>query len=153
MMDAQAVVVHSMPGRVRLRIQERDADPAFFSELPGELYGLGGVQNVKANPATRSVVIEFSGTLQNLAQQLRQHGLVVGDPPVSSDESIPASAKAGMKPLNLVSGRNIDAMFIAGSLLSIVGIIQTYRGRISVPAITAFWYALEAYRQSGQARQ
>jgi hypothetical protein len=43
-------------------------------------------------------------------------------------------------------------MFMAGTALTVVGLVQTFRGKIIVPSITAFWYALEAFRTSGKNR-
>jgi hypothetical protein len=57
-----------------------------------------------------------------------------------------------MASLNLVSGRDINVMFMLGALMVAVGIVQIYRGRILVPAISAFWYAVNAFRESGKSR-
>jgi hypothetical protein len=151
-MGINANIVHSMPRRVRLRVHEKRSDAAFFSSLSEQLSGIDDVTTVKVNPATQSVVIEFSSSLENLLQQLQQKGLdITNEYPLAT----PQGGFAGMmiRPVNLVSTRNIDAMFMVGTLLAITGIVQIYRGKIAVPAITALWYAFEAYWQSGKSNQ
>ena len=51
-----------------------------------------------------------------------------------------------------VGGRMKSPMFVMGSALAVLGIIQTMRGKVEVPSITAFWYAIEAFRDSGKTR-
>jgi len=68
--------------------------------------------------------------------------------PVLKQDIDQAVRNSGIRPFRLVSGREINPMFMVGSALAIVGLVQTFRGKIVVPSVTAFWYALEAFRAS-----
>jgi hypothetical protein len=152
-MTAKAVIVHQIPGRIRIRIPEKRGDSAYFLELSEKLAGIDNVQNVKTNAATGSVVIEFSSSLDTVIEKLRLLDLDV-DMQQSLPEKQPVSMPRDrvMKPLNIVSGREINSMFMMGSLLTVIGLAQTFRGKILAPALTAFWYAMEAFRQSRNMR-
>ena len=52
-----ARLVHTMPGRARLRIAERRGDEAFFAAIATGLSTLAGVYHVEVRPLTGSVVI------------------------------------------------------------------------------------------------
>jgi len=56
-------------------------------------------------------------------------------------------------PFNLVSGREITPMFMAGTLLAALGAAQTLRGKFLAPAVTVFWYAIQAFRQAEMSRE
>lgn len=148
-MAVQALVVHQLPGRVRLRVQERRGDAGYFSALSQDLSRLDGISHVKTNPATASVVIEYAGSADKLMQQLQFHDLSVQSPhAISSTDSAPARQMPDIPPLQLVSGRDINPMFMLGTLLAVLGIVQTVRGNILVPAMSTLWYAMSAFRQA-----
>jgi cation transport ATPase len=152
-MATSAVLVHQVPGRIRLRVEDMRGDADYFSALSKGFSGLDVVQHVKVNPSTASIVIEFSDSLENLARKMRQHGMVIENQHMEHSERPRRPPRnADMAPLNLVSGRNINAMFMLSALMVAVGLVQTYRGRIFVPAISAFWYAMNAFRESGKSR-
>lgn len=54
-----AQVLHASPGRVRLRVQREDLESAAMVQAERALTGLTGVQGVRKNPVTRSVLITF----------------------------------------------------------------------------------------------
>lgn len=146
-MADHALVVHQLPGRVRLRVQQRRGDAGYFSALSQDLPHLQGVRRVKVNPATASVVIEYAGSTEHLMRQLRFHDLFVESQP--DRPAAPAHPTAQrMAPLRLVSGRDINPMFMLGALFTVIGIVQTIRGNIFVPAISTLWYARSAFGQA-----
>jgi hypothetical protein len=49
-------------------------------------------------------------------------------------------------PFRLVSGRELNPMQMAGVLFGALGVAQALRGKIAVPALSAFWYAVNAFR-------
>lgn len=151
-MTVRAAIVHRLPGRIRLRLQEKRGDADFFSMLSADFSGLDGVQHVKTNASTGSIVIEFSGTQEALVERLREHDVVV-EALENGHAAHGGMPKAiDMHPLLLVSGRNINAMFMIGTLLVVAGIVQTLRGKIVAPALPTFWAALEAFRRSRHGR-
>jgi len=152
-MAANAVIVHRIPGRVRLRIAGKRGNGAYFSALSAKLAGSDAISNVKTNPATGSVVVEFSGSLNALVEQLKLHDVYTSSEQ-SSPERPPALARNALR-MNLftiVSGRNINPLFMVSSLFALIGVVQTLRGKILIPSLSGFWYALEGFRQSGKVR-
>lgn len=152
-MANSAMLVHQIPGRIRLRVQDMRGDADYFSALSNEFSGLDVVQNVKVNPSTGSIVIEFSDSLEHLIRTIRLHGLVIEKQQMEHSERprhVPRNAD--MAPLNLVSGRDINGMFMLSALMLAIGGVQIYRRRILIPATTAFWYALTAFRESRKSR-
>lgn len=144
-MSAKAVVAHLMPGRVRLSIAERRGDNDYFAMLSRRLSGVEGVRRVKTNPLAGSIVLEFSGVLPELMRRAGapalfdiEQGAVGAAPPPSV-----------ARPVNLVSGREINPSFMLGMLFAAVGLVQSIRGRLMVPAATAFWYATTTFQQAG----
>lgn len=147
-MMARAVVVHQIPGRARFVVREKRGDADYFSRLSEEVSRFDNVHRAKVNPATGSVTLEFSGGLQDIAQHAQMRQLFT----VEQDDLVdrPLSSGAAPRNINLVSGREIGPMFMTGTALTLLGIVQTIRGQIAVPAIASFWYAVEAFRQSGK---
>lgn len=155
-MSASGVLVHRLPGRVRVRIDGRRGDPKYFTDLSEDISRLPGVDRVKANPSTASVVIEFSETTENLMQQLHDNNLSV-DLPVESRDTPAGQARqdaerASTHPFHLVSNRELNPMFMLGAVFAVLGVVQTFRGKILVPSLSVLWYAMEAFRQSGVTR-
>lgn len=144
----EAVIVHQIPGRLRLRIPPMRGDAGYFSVLSDKLDTIEGVELVKVNPASASVVVQYAGEPQTLLERMRELDL---DPRIEDDTG-GAALISGIEPIRLISGRDINPMVMLGSALTVIGLVQTFRGKIVVPSITAFWYALEAFRNSGKNR-
>lgn len=153
-MAVQAEVAHTLPGRIRLRLREKRGDTAYFASLSEEVMICDGVERVKANAATGTILIEFSGRTEDLAGQLGQHGVsfLPSAPPNVENRPQPSSGNGNATPFHLVSNREINPMFMLGTALAVVGIVQALRGKILVPSLSVLWYAMEAFRQSGPAR-
>lgn len=152
MADTTAAIVHQLPGRVRLRLNERRGDAGYFSALAEDVSRLDGVDRVKVNAATASMVIEYSDTAEGLMQALRQHALSIERPPEtavpSSRGGTVAPGRRDAAPFHIVSNRGIDPMFMLGTLCVAVGAVQVFRGRIMVPAVAFLWYAMDAFQRS-----
>ncbi|MBC7857859.1 MAG: hypothetical protein H7Z39_03595 [Burkholderiaceae bacterium] len=151
-MAENAVIAHQIPGRIRFRLLERRGDGAYFSELATKLGHIDAIDRVKPNPTTGSVVLEYSGSLNALIEQMQLQEVYMNiqrNPPQSSPALAPRPANNSFR---LVSGRDINPLFMAASLLGIIGVVQTLRGKILVPSLSAFWYALEGFRQSKKMR-
>lgn len=148
-MAETAIVAHQIPGRVRLRIPARRGDTDYFAQLSDACSHLDTVEKVKANPSTGSLVVEFNDAAASLLEQIRHVGLIIEHAPTEDTDRRMIATEAGHAfPLNLVTGREINPMFMIGSLLAMLGIVQAARGKIMAPSLTLFWYAMDAYRQS-----
>lgn len=155
-MATTAVIVHQLPGRLRLRFRERRGDAEYLSSLSENLAADGGVDHVKVNASTGSMVIEFSDTVENLVQRLQQKDVVLAKPSTTGDLDERRKKPSGndsAAPFHLVSDRDINPMFMLGTLLAAAGLVQTFRGKILVPSLSLLWYAIEAFRQSGKLRE
>jgi hypothetical protein len=147
-MATRAVIVHQIPGRARLLLRDRRGDTAYFSDLSDSVGRFENVQSARTNPTTGSMTLEFIGDLQTLLQQAEESDLFTVAESVlpESRPSSPASGRAS--PINLVSGRDVNRMFMVGSVLVVVGVIQTIRGELFPPAVSVFWMAAQAFRMA-----
>jgi hypothetical protein len=50
-------IVHVLPGRVRLKVSPVKGDPALAQQVKTKLRGVSGVQEVRANPLTGSILL------------------------------------------------------------------------------------------------
>lgn len=142
-----AIIVHSIPGRIRLRIPDKQGNISFFSNLSDDMREIVGVHDLHVNPATGSLVMRFDEDEEQLLLKLNEQ---IPDFVVEKNYRSKNSRSMRLAPLKVVSGREITPMFVLGSTLAAFGVVQAIRGRIAVPSITAFWYALEAFRQSSK---
>lgn len=151
-MGAKATVVHQLPGRVRLQIPARLGDVAYFRELVASLSGLADLTKVKTNPLAASVTLEFAGAAAELLRQVSQRAALELHPTAATSTLIAARHQPGKSraPLRLVSGRDIDPLFMIGSAYLALGTFQTLRGKVLVPALSFFWYAFDIFRRANQ---
>jgi hypothetical protein len=55
-------VVHTMPGRIRVKISRLKDNPALGREIQERLSGVQGIQEVMVNPVTASVLVLYDAT-------------------------------------------------------------------------------------------
>jgi hypothetical protein len=154
MTAAGAVIVHRIPGRIRLRVQDKRGDPDYFATLSEDITGMPGIYAVKVNPMTGSVVIHYSGTTDGMLAQLEEHHLSIANrhemekKQEKNQQNTSPPPNRHTQPFLLVSDRDINPMFMLGTVLAAFGVVQTFRGKILVPSLSLLWYAMEAFRQS-----
>jgi len=146
-MEAHAVVVHHIPGRARFLIHEKRGDERYFSDAAKSLGRFEKVKSTRVNATTGSITVEFAGDLQELVQEAAAQDLFVLSEAESAQRSSVFS-KSTAPPINIVSGREITPMFMWGSVLIVLGLMQIFRGRLLPPALSIFWSALYAFQQS-----
>jgi hypothetical protein len=76
-MTPDAILVHHIDGRMRLRIPGKRDDLAFFERLTDALSKLPDVERVSANPATTSVLIHHRGSSDALLSACEKAGLLL----------------------------------------------------------------------------
>jgi len=147
-MSAMATIAHRMPGRIRLSIPARRGDDAFFSELADRFSELPDVQRARPNARAGSILLEHTGDAQAILQWAAAAQLLDVTPtvPATTDDR-PGLLSAQAPTIRLVSGRDIDPTFMAGVVFLGMGLVQLARGRVMVPAATAFWYAISVLPQ------
>jgi hypothetical protein len=146
-MTIHARIAHDMPGRIRLRVMELRGNAGLAAHLEDMLLGTRLFRNVRVNPVTASLVLEFGGPREQVLEALRARlpfELELGPAPAAGQPLSGAGHRND--PVRLVSGRDVNAMFLVGTLFGAVGLVQVFRGRIMLPAMSAFWYASNAFR-------
>lgn len=151
MMSEPIVVIHRIPGRMRLRIPGRRGDAHYFEQFSDTCGRVDGVSTVRANPGTASVMVEFAGSEGQFLEQLQEGCDVRIDQPVPRGRSRNVPRTAGAEnSVHLVAGRDINPMFMTAAALATLGVIQLARGKILAPSVTLMWYAVDAFRLSRQ---
>jgi hypothetical protein len=149
-MITPAHIAHHIPGRARFLIPDKRGDAQYFAWLADEFSRIDSVRKVKTNPDTGSLTVEFTDDLSDLVQSARAHDLFSVDPDQATQSETPAPLEFSALPVNLVTGREIDAMFMLGTAMGAAGLFQLMRGRVLVPAMSFFWYAMQAFSRSGK---
>ena len=151
-MSTAALIAHHTPGRVRLEVPSRRGDQAFFADLSERVAGGHGASRVRANPLTASVVVEYAGQFDALLSVLRDAELAVAATAPDASRARPspmagfASALQALARQPRAGQPPADPMLLAGAAFGMIGLVQTARGQIMLPALSAFWYAVSALR-------
>jgi len=147
----KAYRVHSIPGRIRLKIPERRGDPAFFDEITDLLRGLSTGAQVECNPLTGSLLLHHLGEIDDEPMQAALNALAeiveleLSSPPVAHrlradvidvDQSIQRYTRGA---LDLSTATALGLLTLAG--------IQLLRGQQPVIVISLAWYATELLRR------
>lgn len=146
-----AYIAHFTPGRVRLRIPRRRRDTAFFAEVKTAVEGWPGIDEVRANPRTASVLVFFSDPAAVLAHAQNSDLFEIREAEPSSPRrpAIPLAHRAQEKARTLsrwleqFTGGRTDLRSLL--LLALVGAAayELHRGNIRAPATSLLWYASE----------
>lgn len=145
-----ARVTHALPGRKRVKIDEKRGDEAYFAAVRKAFADCPGVEEVEINDATGSILIHHACDDLPLWDYAATNGLfhVGGKNLPASVASLPVAANAPLtwnqarnrRPASVLDARNWRPLIFLA--LMAIGIAQAVRGNIAFPALTAFWYAL-----------
>lgn len=154
-MPESIVVAHRIPGRIRLRIPGRRGDARFFEQFSDACRHVDDVATVCANPGTNpgtgSVMVEFAGSEDQFLERLQERCDVHIEPTAANRLSRNVSdAAAYQNPIHLVTGRDINPMFMTAAALATLGMVQLARGKFLAPSVTLLWYAMDTFRLSRQ---
>jgi hypothetical protein len=148
-----ARVIHSLPGRKRLKIDEKRGDEAYFMALEKELAECPDILTVEATPVTGTVLVHHRADdpdflrypiereLFHLDQNFPNQNLPASHSltPAAQVSTHPKTAKRETNP-GSSSGLNLRFLIFLG--MTGMGIVQAIEGNIAIPAVAAFWYAL-----------
>jgi hypothetical protein len=149
-MKARARIVHSIPGRTRVRIYNRRRDRAFFEDIERRIARFPQVEHVASDALTGSVLVHHNGSPLDLLVAAGEAGLdelidIEVPPPVA------ALLKAEVASLDAAIRRttagNLDLSTIAIFGLFALAGVQLIRGNQPVLAVTLAWYAAELLRR------
>lgn len=151
-MSTAALIAHHTPGRVRLEVPSRRGDQAFFAALSERVASGNGARRVRANPLTASVVVEYAGAFDAVLGALRDAELSVAGKGAEGAQARPTpmasfvSVMQAFKRQPHDGQQAADPLLLAGAAFGLIGLVQTARGEIMLPALSAFWYAVSALR-------
>lgn len=141
-----AGLAHSLPGRNRVKIDEKRGDAAYFARLEEELAGWHGVVALETNPLTGTVLISHATedtslwdyAIEHELFQLEKNETAARTPP---HPAITRGTRTTEHTSYTKSGRRSDIRWLIFLGMMGMGVVQTIEGNIAIPAIGAFWYA------------
>ncbi len=149
-MPPEAIVVHRLPGRVRLRLAELRNDPESLASMVGRLRGVPGIRAAEANAVTGGLLLHYEGQeAAILAAAAAEGGFRL-----TSAEPTPADLRGrleqGMRNLSqglrTVTGGEVDLNGLLVVGLTLLAIQQAIEGNVMVPAAALLWNAYQAAR-------
>jgi hypothetical protein len=156
MMNAEALVVHKMAGRIRIRVPSKKGNAAYFTAVKEALSACVGVEGVEVAPLTGSILVRCHWPTEGVLGWAQSQGLFV----VREEQSIKVTAfydsVAGRfgalnDRIRTATGEGFDLPGLAFLGLMGAGIYQIARGNFAAPAwYTAFWYALGLFWKSSE---
>ncbi len=152
-MPTNARVCHSTPGRLRIRIETRRRDDAFFHQLAESLARVPGVLRVDANPLTATVLVFHSLESAILVREIGARGCAfpsTDEPKLGAAEQIFNSSRPCAAVGLRAAGISADTRALAILALFGMAIHQAIEGNVMVPAVSLLWYAFNLLvRQEG----
>lgn len=118
---------HNVPGRLRVKIPTLSGRPARIRAVENLLLNLDGVEWIKTNPLTCSVVINYDPDLldsQQILQLLIDHHYFDESNAITHDEVVQnAAAKAGLKVGRMIFGLAVSKTLEANGLSMLAALI------------------------------
>ncbi|SOD40581.1 hypothetical protein [Nitrosovibrio sp. Nv4] len=151
-----ARLVHALPGRKRIRIAEKRGDEKYFASLENDLAACPGILAVDANVLTGSVLVRHAADDLQVWGYAAERELfritnddpgapAVTQPTVSDPKAVTRNRNPQKRNFQKISSRDFNWRSLIFLGLAGLGIAQAIEGNIAVPAVTAFWYALNAF--------
>lgn len=144
-----ALIVHELPGRVRLRIRERKGDREYFQRVAAEFIAVEGVEAVVTDFRTGSVLVRYRGELPSLLEEGAQRDLfriAKGPQGVAWTTAIYQALERGDRELYAESGGRVDFSTLSFLAMAAAGIFQVANGRGLPAGVTLLRYAYEVLR-------
>lgn len=150
-MPPDAIVVHRLPGRLRLRLTELRNDPEALANVAAKLRATPGIQAVEANAVTGSLLLRYEG----LEAEIMPAAASAGGFRIVTDGEREATDMRGRldegmrnlsRGLQTVTGGEMDLNGLLVVGLTILAIQQAIEGNVMVPAAALLWNAYQAAR-------
>ncbi|MFH0789130.1 MAG: hypothetical protein V2B13_16150 [Pseudomonadota bacterium] len=145
---------HVSKGRLRLRIPSKKRDGAFFAQLQAVLSAIPGLDQVKVNPMSGSLLILHSEFPEGMASFIKTLGGLapkrnVGHKPNTIYQKVTGTFHQVNTQIQGFTKGELDVPTLSFIALLGVGIYQISRKNFTAPAwYTAFWYALNIFLKS-----
>jgi hypothetical protein len=147
-----AFVSHQVEGRVRLRVPAMRQQEEYFQRIRQRLASLPGLRRLTTNTRTGSVLIEYSGKLEALAELGPRLGLfqLQNRPhPHALSEFLYTLTTHPDELLKRFTNGRVDAAGVAAIALTGMGISQIVRGHALPAGWTLLWNATNLVRDVG----
>lgn len=141
-----AFVAHMTAGRLRLRIPERRNDDAFFVAVRQRVSEWPGIDEVRVNPLTASVLVFFGDAAVALAYA-RQSDLFEirkaepARPAVLLADGAYHKARSLNSRIRRLTGGVVDLGSLMLLALLLAAIYEIYRGNFRTSAFSLLWHA------------
>jgi hypothetical protein len=149
-MKAKAYVVHSVPGRTRLRIHNRQHDREFFDSLEQRVAKLPQVKSVKTDARTGSVLLHHSGPAFDLLLAAARAGLgelIEIETPAPVGRQLQAEGAQLDDLVRRVTAGQLDLSTLAMFGLVTLAGVQLVQGSQPMIAVTLAWYGAGLLRR------
>lgn len=148
-MKPEAYLIHSAPGRCRIRIPAKRYDEDYFQHIDATLSDIPGIVQMRTNPLAASILIlhdqeelssdDLLAQLQgfehfSLTEQVYSH--TVWEQAVNGLDTFDHQLKT------ITAGR-FDYKSLLFVVLVIMAVRQLQQGAVLGPAAALFWYALQ----------
>ena len=154
-MSIVARIVHELRGRTRLRIKGVVEDAQYFEAVRVFLLSSSGVDDVRVNPLTGSVLVLHKGvTNEELRTRLGNVDLFEfssqPEPQLSSLEHIRIGASALNRMVSQMTSGRGDLRTVAFVVIVSLAIRQIVRGQVLSPASALLWNAMDLVIRAGR---
>lgn len=141
-----ARLAHSLPGRKRIKIDEKRGDTAYFATLEKELAECPGVGAVTTNSRTGTALVSHTVEDSGLWDYIAEHELFqLGKNETAAPTPVRPSIAGGIRSAEHKSYTKSEKKPDIRRLIFLgmigMGVVQVIKGNIAIPAIAAFWYA------------
>jgi hypothetical protein len=135
-----ANIVHSLPGRTRLRIPKRRGDRALFASIVERLSVEPGVARIEVEPLTGSILAYHGASLTALGAAAEDAGLFR----LATESGAAAPQRKNLSRHSEARSRprlQAEPRLVLASGLLAIALWQVMRGHFLPPALTLAWYA------------
>lgn len=147
-MMPRAYVIHRTRDRLRLRVREKRQDPEYFEEVRARLALVTGVERVRVNSTTGSIVLLHpEASFDEIALGLSQLDLFKFDshpePAISALNQFQAEVTRINQFINQGTAGIVDLKTVAVIVFVLLAIRQMQRGSLFGPALPLLWNAVD----------
>jgi hypothetical protein len=135
--NSTAFVIHTLPGRTRLRVPDQRHDASWFARIAEQLLRHPRVKRVTVNAHTGSILLSHDGSIHELIEDLVGLITILPRPPA------PRVLSGMRRPVQVTPAAALQVLALGSIAL---GIWQLRRGRILASALEHVWHAYGAWQ-------
>jgi hypothetical protein len=149
-MIPEALIAHSSPGRLRVKVPAHRGNPIVLEGLCGHLRNYPGIYSAEANPVTGSILILHETDAEAIMGYARSQGLFslrVEERTKPEVQRVVASSYASAdRALRRLTSGDMDIRTVSVLLLIAAGLFDLMQGSfVAMPWYAAFWYAFNIF--------